>query len=111
MANTGSTNSGGSQFFLNVASNTFLDWFSPGASKHPVFGRVTSGMEIATAISQVKTSQDNPVDPIMMKSITITGLPGGAGEEGPPKKRGRRGNGWFRNQKRGQVEGAADLRL
>ena len=38
MANTGSPNSGGSQFFLNVAHNDFLDWFSPGESKHPVFG-------------------------------------------------------------------------
>lgn len=30
MANTGSPNSGGSQFFINVAHNSFLDWFSPG---------------------------------------------------------------------------------
>merc|ERR1711924_139996 len=28
MANTGSPNSGGSQFFLNVANNSNLDWFS-----------------------------------------------------------------------------------
>ena len=38
MANTGSPNSGGSQFFLNVADNSNLDWFSGGDSKHPVFG-------------------------------------------------------------------------
>jgi cyclophilin family peptidyl-prolyl cis-trans isomerase len=75
MANTGQPNSGGSQFFLNVASNTNLDWFSPGQSKHPVFGKVTEGYDIAVAISKVKTKRDNPVDPIMMKSITITGLP------------------------------------
>merc|ERR1712019_23716 len=42
MANTGQPNSGGSQFFVNTAHNDFLDWFSPGASKHPVFGKVTS---------------------------------------------------------------------
>jgi cyclophilin family peptidyl-prolyl cis-trans isomerase len=35
MANTGQPNSGGSQFFMNVANNKNLDWFSPGASKHP----------------------------------------------------------------------------
>merc|ERR1712031_80863 len=40
MANTGRPNSGGSQFFLNVVHNDFLDWFSPGESKHPVFGKL-----------------------------------------------------------------------
>jgi cyclophilin family peptidyl-prolyl cis-trans isomerase len=74
MANTGRPNSGGSQFFLNVANNANLDWFSGGASKHPVFGKVTDGMDVALAISKVKTSRDNPVVPIMMNSITITGL-------------------------------------
>eukprot|EP00966_Prymnesium_polylepis_P082982 1922087-Prymnesium_polylepis.1 len=34
----GSPNSGGSQFFINVAANTNLDWFSPGPSRHPVRG-------------------------------------------------------------------------
>ena len=74
MANTGRPNSGGSQFFLNVANNANLDWFSGGSSKHPVFGKVTDGMDVALAISKVKTSRDNPVVPIMMNSITITGL-------------------------------------
>eukprot|EP00933_Yihiella_yeosuensis_P064852 TRINITY_DN6839_c0_g1_i2.p1 TRINITY_DN6839_c0_g1~~TRINITY_DN6839_c0_g1_i2.p1 ORF type:complete len:187 (+),score=40.41 TRINITY_DN6839_c0_g1_i2:71-631(+) len=73
MANTGQPNSGGSQFFLNVAHNDFLDWFSPGESKHPVFGKVTKGMDVVTAISKVRTRNDNPVEPIMMKSITING--------------------------------------
>merc|ERR1711957_52819 len=76
MANTGSPNSGGSQFFLNVASNSNLDWFSGGQSKHPVFGKVVEGMDIVTKISKVKTKSDNPVVPIKMNSITITGLGG-----------------------------------
>merc|ERR1719352_1465883 len=46
MANTGQPNSGGSQFFINVNNNSNLDWFSPGQSKHPVFGKITSGMDI-----------------------------------------------------------------
>merc|ERR1712190_92585 len=74
MANTGSPNSGGSQFFLNVANNANLDWFSPGSSKHPVFGKVTSGMDIAKKISEVRTRNDNPVKPIKMNKITISGL-------------------------------------
>eukprot|EP00971_Amphidinium_carterae_P125773 2491545-Amphidinium_carterae.1 len=73
MANTGRPNSGGSQFFLNVANNNFLDWFSPGESKHPVFGKITKGYEAVVAMSKVKTVNDNPATPIMMKSITIQG--------------------------------------
>merc|ERR1712084_607 len=73
MANTGQPNSGGSQFFLNVADNTNLDWFSPGASKHPVFGKITEGYDVAVAISKVPTRSDNPVTPIRMNKITISG--------------------------------------
>merc|ERR1712014_328201 len=69
MANTGSPNSGGSQFFINVAHNKNLDWFTPGESKHPVFGKITSGMDVVTKISKVKTRNDNPIKPIRMNSI------------------------------------------
>merc|ERR1712167_496772 len=74
MANTGQPNSGGSQFFLNVADNRNLDWFSPGASKHPVFGKITSGMDVVNKISKVRTRDDNPVEPIRMNKITIEGI-------------------------------------
>ena len=74
MANTGQPNSGGSQFFVNVAHNAFLDWFSPGASRHPVFGQVRSGMEVVTAISKVSTRSDRPAVPITMRSVTVSGL-------------------------------------
>eukprot|EP00746_Dinoflagellata_sp_MGD_P160867 gnl/MRDRNA2_/MRDRNA2_87806_c0_seq1.p1 gnl/MRDRNA2_/MRDRNA2_87806_c0~~gnl/MRDRNA2_/MRDRNA2_87806_c0_seq1.p1 ORF type:complete len:200 (+),score=33.62 gnl/MRDRNA2_/MRDRNA2_87806_c0_seq1:75-674(+) len=74
MANTGRPHSGGSQFFMNVADNKNLDWFSPGASKHPVFGKIISGMDVADKISKVRTQNDNPVAPIMMRQITITGV-------------------------------------
>mmetsp|Transcript_3502 Transcript_3502/g.5684 ORF Transcript_3502/g.5684 Transcript_3502/m.5684 type:complete len:212 (-) Transcript_3502:184-819(-) len=75
MANTGAPNTGGSQFFINVAHNSFLDWFSGGQSKHPVFGKVLTGMDIVNKISKVKTNNDNPVKPIKMNSIIISGLP------------------------------------
>lgn len=43
MANTGQPESGGSQFFLNVKDNSFLDWFNNSTpSAHPVFGKVCS---------------------------------------------------------------------
>merc|ERR1711865_145560 len=74
MANTGSPNSGGSQFFLNVADNANLDWFSGGGSKHPVFGKVVSGYDLCVAISKVGTKNDRPNTPIKMNSITISGV-------------------------------------
>jgi len=75
MANTGQPNSGGSQFFINVVHNDFLDWFAPGPSAHPVFGKVVEGLDLAKKITEVKTRPgDSPVEPIMMKSITIEGI-------------------------------------
>merc|ERR1712196_620154 len=70
MANTGRPNSGGSQFFLNVNNNANLDWFSPGQSKHPVFGKVTAGYDVCVAISKVPTRSDKPITPVVMNSIT-----------------------------------------
>jgi len=75
MANTGQKDSGGSQFFLNVADNTNLDWFSPGESKHPVFGQIIEGYDLVVTISKVKTMHDVPETPIKMESITIENLP------------------------------------
>merc|ERR1712187_263787 len=74
MANTGSPNSGGSQFFMNVADTNNLDWFSPGPSKHPVFGQITEGYEeVCVKISKVPTNNDNPRTPVRMNSVTIEG--------------------------------------
>ena len=72
MANTGQPNSGGSQFFINTVHNNFLDWFSPGQSKHPVFGKITEGMEVVNAIGTTQTgAQDRPVTPVKVERITI----------------------------------------
>lgn len=73
MANTGRANSGGSQLFMNVAHNANLDWFTGGSSKHPVFGKITENYELVVAISKVRTSRDNPVQPIKMASVVIEG--------------------------------------
>jgi len=73
MANTGEPNSGGSQFFLNVVHNDFLDWFSPGESKHPVFGKAAdkASFDVMVAISKVKTRDDCPVTPVKMLKVTV----------------------------------------
>lgn len=73
MANTGRPNSGGSQFFINTVHNSYLDWFTPGASKHPVFGKVTSGMDVVNKIGTTPTLPgDRPKTPVEVKKITIT---------------------------------------
>lgn len=72
MANTGRPNSGGSQFFINTVHNAYLDWFTPGPSKHPVFGRVTEGMEVVRAIENApKGPGDRPRPPVQMIKVTV----------------------------------------
>jgi peptidylprolyl isomerase len=64
MANAG-PNTGGSQFFINHADNTFLD------GKHAVFGRVVSGMEFVDTIASVATNpRDVPQTPVVISDIT-----------------------------------------
>lgn len=72
MANTGEPDSGGSQFFINTVHNDFLDWFTPGRSRHPVFGKVTKGMEVVSAIESTPTDgNDRPLTPVKMIRITV----------------------------------------
>jgi cyclophilin family peptidyl-prolyl cis-trans isomerase len=72
MANTGQPNSGSCQFFINTVHNSYLDWFSPGPSKHPVFGKVTKGMDVVGKIGKAPTQRDRPTPPIQMVKITIS---------------------------------------
>ena len=73
MANTGRPNSGGSQFFINTPSNNFLDWFGPGPSAHPVFGKVIEGMDVVKAIETTPTGPgDRPHTPQQIESVTLS---------------------------------------
>ena len=72
MANTGRPNSGSCQFFINTVHNDYLDWFSPGPSKHPVFGKVVAGLDVLKKIENAPTaSGDRPKTPIQMISVTV----------------------------------------
>ncbi len=72
MANTGRPNSGSCQFFINTKHNAFLDFFTPGNSKHPVFGRVTSGMDVVKKIETTPTDgDDRPRTPVKMIRVTV----------------------------------------
>mmetsp|Transcript_38130 Transcript_38130/g.77006 ORF Transcript_38130/g.77006 Transcript_38130/m.77006 type:complete len:135 (-) Transcript_38130:134-538(-) len=73
MANTGSPNSGGSQFFINVVHNKFLDHFDPSTpSQHPVFGKITENLDLVKEIVAVPSRSDKPITPVVMESVTIT---------------------------------------
>ncbi len=67
MANTGQPNTGGSQFFINLGDNTYLDWDDQRYPhiKHPVFGEVDEGMNIVDKIAVAPTgAQDRPLNDI-----------------------------------------------
>lgn len=64
MANAG-PNTGGSQFFINVVDNHYLN------SKHPVFGKVVEGLDIADKISKVdRDRMDRPVSKVTIQKAT-----------------------------------------
>ena len=65
MANSG-PNTGGSQFFINLVDNNFLD------SKHPVFGKVIEGMDVADAMGKVQTgANDRPLTEVKIIEAKI----------------------------------------
>ena len=72
MANTGRPNSGSCQFFINTKHNSYLDWFSPGQSKHPVFGRIIDGLDVVRNIETTPTDgNDRPRTPVQMIRVTV----------------------------------------
>lgn len=72
MANTGAPNSGSCQFFINTVHNSYLDWFTPGPSKHPVFGKIVEGMDVVKKIETTATDGgDRPRTPVKMIKITV----------------------------------------
>ncbi|MFH1424859.1 MAG: peptidylprolyl isomerase [archaeon] len=65
MANAG-PNTGGSQFFINLVNNDFLN------DKHPVFGKVIEGMDAVDAIAKVKKdSNDKPLEAVTITSAEV----------------------------------------
>ena len=67
MANAG-PNTNGSHFFIVTADE--CPWLD---GKHTVFGRVTSGQDVADTISFVeRDSRDRPLEPVVIESLSVT---------------------------------------
>uniref|UniRef100_UPI0035A15F3F peptidylprolyl isomerase n=1 Tax=Glaesserella sp. TaxID=2094731 RepID=UPI0035A15F3F len=84
MARTSDPHSASSQFFINVADNTFLDYRSKEMHGrevvqewgYAVFGEVVEGMEVVDKIKSVKTGnkgfhQDVPKEDVVITSVTV----------------------------------------
>lgn len=65
MANSGK-DTGGSQFFINLANNNFLD------DKHSAFGKVVEGMNVVEEIAKVqKDSSDKPLEEVKIIKASV----------------------------------------
>ncbi len=66
MARGGDPNSAGSQFFIVVKDSPWLD------GQYTIFGRVTSGMDVADKIVAVpRDPRDNPLEKVEMTKVSL----------------------------------------
>ena len=76
MARTMDPHSATAQFFINVSNNNFLDYPGQDGWGYAVFGKVTEGMDVISAIKGVETTHrgghsDVPVEPIVIEKAEI----------------------------------------
>ena len=76
MARTNDPDSATSQFFINLADNTFLNPGENDLHGYVVFGKVTSGMDVVDIIAKVKTHsagmhQDVPIEDVVIESVEV----------------------------------------
>jgi peptidyl-prolyl cis-trans isomerase A (cyclophilin A) len=72
MARTTEPNSATSQFYINVADNTSLDYVSSSSPGYAVFGKVVTGLDVVNAIAAVPTQTVNGNSNVPVTDVTIT---------------------------------------
>tara|TARA_R110002060_G_scaffold77346_1_gene88658 strand:+ start:106 stop:600 length:495 start_codon:yes stop_codon:yes gene_type:complete len=79
MARTNEPHSASSQFFINVANNSFLNFRSESGDGwgYCVFAKVTDGMDVVNKIKDVKTGnsgyhQDVPVEDVVIQKVEVS---------------------------------------
>ncbi|MBI4177436.1 MAG: peptidyl-prolyl cis-trans isomerase [Candidatus Aenigmarchaeota archaeon] len=72
MARTNVPDSATSQFFINVADNSFLD-YAPGNDGYAVFGNVTKGMDSVDEIVSVETGDRDHFSDWPLQDVVIKG--------------------------------------
>ena len=71
MARTSDVNSATSQFFINLADNTFLDHGKRDFG-YAVFGKVAQGSDVVDKIAEVKTGSKGGHKDVPVATVTIT---------------------------------------
>jgi peptidyl-prolyl cis-trans isomerase B (cyclophilin B) len=76
MARTSAPHSASAQFFINVKSNSFLDFPGQDGWGYCVFGKVVEGMDVVDKIKAVKTTRsgmfaDVPVEDVVIEKAEV----------------------------------------
>jgi peptidyl-prolyl cis-trans isomerase B (cyclophilin B) len=73
MARTSDPHSASAQFFINTVDNGFLDHTAetPQGWGYAVFGRVSEGTDVVTAIEAVKTGRKGMHDDVPVEDVVI----------------------------------------
>ena len=71
MARTNDPHSATAQFYINHATNTFLDFAGPDKPGYAVFGRVVQGMEVVDAIANTPTTTRSGMLDVPKQTIVI----------------------------------------
>jgi len=74
MARTPVPNSATSQFFINVANNSFLDYPGQDGAGYCVFGKVLDGIGTIIKIGKLATTTRNGMSDVPIKRVTIKSI-------------------------------------
>ena len=71
MARTSDPNSATSQFYINVADNTNLDYVDSNNPGYAVFGKVVTGLDVVNSIATVPTQSVGGYSDVPVSDVTI----------------------------------------